>query len=213
VGGGNLRSLMEGRITTVVFDFGGVVVEWEMRALFAQFFDDPPEMESFLTDVLTPAENLRCDLGTPLATVVEELVARHPGHRAPLEAWRDRWIETIPGEVPGTAGLVSDLRAGGYRIVGLSNFSAETFPWCRARYPVFELFDDIVISGEVGFAKPSPEIYRVLCARNGIEPPQAVFLDDAPANVAGAHAIGMAAFLFTDANQARADLRSVRVSV
>lgn len=195
----------------VIFDFGGVVVDWDMRHLFRQVFDDHDEMEHFLAEILTPAENLRCDLGTPLATVVTELVARHPRHRAPLEAWRDRWIETIPREIPGTAALVDDLRRAGHPVLGLSNFSAETFPWCRARYPVFEAFDDIVLSGEVGVAKPDPAIYRLVCERNGIEVDEAVFLDDSPTNVAGAHAVGMAAFLFTDAAQARDDLASLGV--
>lgn len=192
----------------VVFDFGGVVVEWSMRALFAEFFADAGELDHFLTDVLTPAENLRCDLGTPLAVVVGELVERHPAHRVPLEAWRDRWIDTIPGEIPGTAALIDEVRAAGHLVLGLSNFSAETFPWCRARYPVFERFDDIVISGAVGFAKPQPEIYHLVCERNGVALADAVFLDDSPANVAGAHAVGMGAHLFTSADRARADLRA-----
>ena len=199
-------------ISTVVFDFGGVVVDWNMRHLFREFFDTEAEMEAFLTNVLTPAENLRCDLGTPLATVVGELIERSPDHRAPLEAWRDRWIETIPGEVPGTSALIDDLRSAGYRVLGLSNFSAETFPWCREKYPVFEKFDDIVISGEVGVSKPDAAIYRLLCERNGIEPAHAVFLDDSPANVAGAIAVGMAALHFTTAFDARRRLADVGVA-
>jgi 2-haloacid dehalogenase len=202
-----------GDVSAVVFDFGGVVVEWSMRALFVEFFDDPADMDHFLTEILTPAENVRCDLGTPLAVVVGELVERHPNHRMPLEAWRDRWIDTIPREIPGTSELIADLKSAGYRVLGLSNFSSETFPWCRAKYPIFEEFDDIVLSGEVGFVKPQPEIYRLLCSRNGIDPTEAVFFDDAPGNVTGAHAVGMGAFVFTDVDQARADLRSIGIEV
>lgn len=197
----------------MAFDFGGVVVEWNMRALFVEFFPSASDLDAFLNDVLTPAENLRCDRGTPLADVVGELVDRHPEHRAPLEAWRDRWIETIPREIDGTATLIDDLRSTGYVILGLSNFSAETFPLCRAAYPVFERFDDIVISGEHAIAKPQPEIYRLLCERNNLEPSAVVFLDDASANVAGAHAVGMPAYLFTTAVQARLDLRSEGIAV
>lgn len=198
-------------IRAVVFDFGNVVVRWDLRALFGQVFDDEAAMEQFLAEVLTPAENLRCDLGTPLAVVVEELTARHPHHRGALEAWRDRWIETIPGEVEGTAELIDDLAARGYPVLGLSNFSAETFPWCRDRYRVFDRFTDIVISGDVGLAKPQPEVYGLLLERNGLLPAEAVFLDDSPANVAGAQAVGMEAFLFTTAERARADLASLGV--
>lgn len=191
-----------------VFDFGGVVVEWNMRALLVEFFDDPADLDYFLTDILTPADNFRCDLGVPLTVVVAEVIGRHPEHRVPLEAWRDRWIETIPREIPGTAELIDDLRAAGHRVLGLSNFSAETFPLCRAAYPVFERFDDIVVSGEHGIGKPQPEIYHLLCERNGIEPAEAVFFDDSPGNVTAAHAVGMGAHLFVDATQARAALRA-----
>ena len=191
-----------------VFDFGGVVVEWNMRALLVEFFDEPADLDHFLTDILTPADNFRCDLGVPLAVVVDEVIGRHPEHRVPLEAWRDRWIETIPREIPGTADLIDDLRAAGHRVLGLSNFSAETFPLCRAAYPVFERFDDIVVSGEHGIGKPQPEIYHLLCERNGIEPAEAVFFDDSPGNVTAAHAVGMGAHLFVDATQARAALRA-----
>lgn len=191
-----------------VFDFGGVVVQWSMRALLVEFFDDDAGLDHFLTHVLTPADNVRCDLGAPIAGVVGEIVERHPEHRVPLEAWRDRWIETIPGEIPGTAELIADLRAAGHPVLGLSNFSAETFPSCRAKYPIFEEFDDIVLSGEHGIGKPQPEIYHLLCERNRIGPSDAVFFDDSPGNVAGAHAIGMGAHLFTTAEQARLDLRS-----
>jgi len=194
--------------SVAVFDFGGVVVEWSIRALLVEFFEDPADLDHFLTHVLTPADNFRCDLGAPIAGVIGEIVARHPEHRVPLEAWRDRWIETIPGEIPGTAELIDDLRAAGHRVLGLSNFSAETFPLCRAKYPVFAGFDDIVLSGEHGIGKPQAEIYHLLCDRNGITPADAVFFDDSPANVAAAHAVGMGAHLFTDAAQARLDLRA-----
>ena len=194
--------------TAAVFDFGGVVVEWNMRALLVEFFDDPADLDHFLTNVLTPADNFRCDLGAPLAEVVGEIAERHPEHRIPLEAWRDRWIETIPREIPGTADLIDDLRRAGHLVLGLSNFSAETFPLCRAAYPVFERFDDIVLSGEHGIGKPQAEIYHLVCERSGIAPGDAVFLDDSPANVTGAHAVGMGGHLFTDAAQARLDLRA-----
>jgi 2-haloacid dehalogenase len=191
-----------------VFDFGGVVVDWDMRYLFRQVFDDESEMEHFLANVLTPAENHRCDSGVPLAQVVAETSAANPDYAFALEAWRDRWIETVPRMIPGAEVLIADLRAEGLLVLGLSNFSAETFPLCRAKYPVFEEFDDIVISGDVGISKPAPEIYLLVCERNGIGPEQAVFLDDSQANVDGALAVGMHAVRFTDTAAAREALAS-----
>lgn len=197
----------EGSVAAVIFDFGNVVVRWSMPALFSEFFDDPADMDRFLSEVLTPAENLRCDLGTPLAEIVDELISAHPHHEKPLTAWRDRWIDTLPGPVTGTEELIDDLLAGGYGVYGLSNFSAETFPWAVERYPVFHRFHGIVLSGEEGVAKPDPAIYTTLTERYGLDIGSCVFMDDSPANVAGAHEVGMAAFLFTDTNSARATLR------
>jgi 2-haloacid dehalogenase len=201
----------ESEIRAVVLDFGGVVVDWDMRHLFRKVFADEAQMEYFLAHVLTQAENHRCDAGVPLAQVVAETSERHPEYAHALEAWRDRWIETVPAMIPGAEELVDDLRAAGYLVLGLSNFSAETFPMCRAGYPVFERFDDIVISGDVGVAKPGLEIYLLLCERNGIEPGQAVFLDDSPVNVDGALAVGMQALHFTDTRRARAALADLGV--
>ena len=198
-------------IRAVVLDFGGVVVDWDMRHLFRKVFDDEEEMEYFLTHVLTPAENHRCDAGVPLSQVVAETSERHPRYAHALEAWRDRWIETVPAAIPGAEDLIDGLNRSGYLVLGLSNFSAETFPICRANYPVFERFDDIVISGDVGTAKPGSEIYLLLCERNGVRPDEAVFLDDSPANVDGALAVGMQALLFTDTRSARAALADLGV--
>lgn len=195
----------------MIFDFGGVVVDWDLRHLFRTVFDAPDDMERFLSEVLTPAENLRCDLGTPLAEVVAGLIDRHPHDRLALEAWRDRWIETIPREIPGTAALISELRAAGLGVYGLSNFSAETFPWCRAKYPVFDHFDGIVLSGEVGVAKPDAAIYHHVCGLAGIAPHQALFFDDSMVNIEGAISTGMAAAHFTTAEAARLELQRRRV--
>jgi len=193
-------------VRTVAFDFGGVVVRWSMAALFREFFATDRAMHAFLTEVLTPAENLKCDLGMPLAQVVAPLIERFPEHAAPLEAWRDRWLETIPSDIAGTAELIDDLKAAGLGVVGLSNFSSQTFPWCRAKYPVFDKFDHIVLSGIVGVAKPDPAIYHHLCSVVGLDPGEILFFDDHVVNVDGAQAVGMESVLFTDADQARSVL-------
>ena len=200
-------------IDTVILDFGGVVVDWDMRHLFRTVFDDPDEMETFLAEVLTPAENFRCDLGTPIADVVGGLIEGHPAHRTALEAWRDRWVETVPSTIDGMEVLIDEIRAAGIGLYGLSNFSAETFPLAQARHRVFERFDGIVISGEAGVAKPQPEIYHLLCDRYGLEISRSVFVDDSPVNVRGAEAVGMAAVHFTDVATLRAALETLGVDL
>lgn len=200
-------------LTTVIFDFGGVVVDWDMRHLFHTVFDDEAEMEWFLAHVLTPAENLRFDLGMPLAELVAELIERHPASRTPLEAWRDRWIETIPGVVTGTPELIEELDRLGVRLIGLSNFSPEVFSVCRARHAVFDAFDDIVLSGEVGIAKPDRAIYELACSRNSIHPGEAVFVDDSLVNVTGAEAADLRALHFVDAATLRRQLRDLGLAL
>lgn len=200
-------------IDTVILDFGGVVVDWDMRHLFRTVFDDRDEMETFLSTVLTPAENFRCDLGVPIAEVVGGLVDRHPAHRLPLEAWRDRWVETVPSTIDGIEDLIDEIRSAGLGLYGLSNFSAETFPLAQARHPVFEQFDGIVISGEAGVAKPQPEIYHLICERYGVEMSRSVFVDDSPVNVQGARAVGMTAVHFTDVTALRRELEALGIEL
>jgi 2-haloacid dehalogenase len=153
------------------------------------------------------------DSGESLSETVARLIAEHPEHSAPLAAWRDRWIETIGEEIPGTEELIDDLLAAGYRVVGLSNFSTETFPMCQAKFPVFEKFETIVLSGALGVTKPDPAIYHALCEQVGATPEQIVFTDDAQANVDGAQHVGMHAFFFVDSTQARNELRALGISV
>jgi 2-haloacid dehalogenase/putative hydrolase of the HAD superfamily len=197
------------RPSGIVYDIGNVLIRWDVRALYRTIFDDPSEMEDFLSNVWTPMENDRCDRGAPFAEVIAETVERHPRHEAAVRAIWDRWIETIPGPVDGAWELVEELHAAEFPLFGLSNFSAETFPLVRDVYRGFDRFRDIVISGEhPGLAKPDPGIFRVVCERSGLEPQSLLFVDDSPANTAAAAALGFATVTFTDTPSLRAELVS-----
>jgi len=199
-------------IRAIVWDVGNVLVQWDVRALYRTIFDDPADMERFLAEVWTPAHNLRCDGGEPYADVIAEVVAEHPEHEAAIRAAWDRWIETIPGEVEGSLELLTELRDAGYPQFGLTNFSAETLPLI-GHYPQLGVLDDVIASGHVGVTKPHAEIYRIVLDRAGVEPSEAVFLDDSPTNVDGALAVGMPAILFTDVPSARRALADLGVRV
>jgi 2-haloacid dehalogenase len=201
-------------IDAVVFDIGNVLIRWDVRALYRTIFDDPDEMEWFLAEVWTPAENLRCDRGEPFAEVIAEVAARHPRYEPAIHAAWDRWIETIPGAVPGSLELLEELDAAGVPTFALSNFSAETFPLVRDRYPHFRLLGDIVISGDhPPLAKPDPEFYELLCERTGIAPERTVFVDDSPVNTEAAAALGFTTVDFTDTDALRRELRSLGLPV
>ena len=192
--------------TTVVFDLGGVLVDWDPRYMYRQLFDDPDEMEAFLAEVTTAEWNAHQDAGRPWAEAVELLVAEHPQRRELIEAYRRRWPEMLAGEIPGTVDVLADLRAAGVRLVALSNWSAETFPVARERFEFLAWFEEIVISGEVGVNKPDRRIFEHLMEHFDIEPRAALFIDDSSANVEAAEELGFGAILFTDAGALRREL-------
>ena len=194
------------RPTTVVFDLGGVLIDWDPRYLYRQLFDDPDEMESFLAEVTTAEWNAHQDAGRPWAEAIELLVAEHPERQELIEAFHARWPEMLAGEIPGTVHVLAELRAAGVRLVALSNWSAEMFPIARERFDFLAWFEGIVISGDVGVNKPDRRIFELLIDRFGIEPAAALFIDDSAANVDAAAALGFHAIHFTDPTALRVEL-------
>jgi 2-haloacid dehalogenase len=195
------------RIAAVVFDLGGVLIDWDPRYLYRRLLDgDEAAVEAFLAEVCTPEWNARQDAGRPWEEAVAELCARHPEARSLIEAFDRRWEEMLGGPVEGSVELLAELRAAGLPLYALSNWSAAKFPIARARYPFLGWFDDVVISGEVGLLKPDPAIYRLLLDRHGLVPRQTLYVDDAEPNVDAARQLGMRALRFRDAGSLRAEL-------
>ena len=193
-------------LDTAVFDLGGVLADWDPRYLYRRLFDDEAAMQAFLTDVCTPDWNHTMDAGRPRAEAVAEAVARHPEHADLVRAWVERWDEMLGPEIEGTAQVLTELRAAGVRLLALTNWSAETFPVARERFPSFALFEAIVVSGEHGIAKPDPALYRILLDRHEVDPATAVYVDDRPVNVEVAERLGMTGVVFEDAGRLRDDL-------
>jgi 2-haloacid dehalogenase len=199
------------RIRAVVFDLGGVLIDWDPRHLYRTIFADETAMEDFLRTVTTPEWNRAQDAGRPWAEAVEELIARHPERREQIEAYRTRWMEMLGDAIQPTVDILDELRATDVDLYALSNWSAETFPVARPRYPFLEWFDGIVISGEERLIKPDPRIFHVLLQRYALEAGETVFIDDQVANVEAAESVGLLGIRFVDGPQLRADLRSLGV--
>ena len=195
--------------TAVVFDLGGVLIDWDPRYLYRTLFADTASMERFLAEVTTQEWNAAQDAGRPWAEAVEVLAGRFPDQRSLIEAYRLRWAETLGGAIDGTVEVLSDLRDRGVRLLALSNWSAETFPVARDRYPFLAWFEGIVISGEVGVAKPDARVFEALIERYGVAPSRTVFVDDSEANVVAAEALGFIGVRFVDPGALRADLERV----
>jgi 2-haloacid dehalogenase len=184
---------------SVIFDVGKVLFDWDLRHLFAKLIDDPAELEWFVGHVVTPEWHFQHDAGRPLAEMVPERKAEFPEHGALIDAYATRFNETIPGPVPGSLDLVARLDAGGVPLFAITNFGREFWEAFRPTQPVFDRFRDIIVSGTERLMKPDPAIYALATARFGIDPAGALFIDDNPANVAGAEAAGIAAHRFVDA--------------
>jgi 2-haloacid dehalogenase len=195
-----------------IFDLGGVLIDWNPRYLYRRLFaGDEPGMERFLAEVCTPAWNRELDRGRPFQEAIDELKLEHPGQAPLIQAYWDRWPEML-GEVDrGTGELLCLLRATGLRLFALSDWSAQTFAVTRERVPELRLFEDILVSGEVGLVKPDPQLFELACRRFGVAPGRAFFVDDSAANVEGAQRIGMTALLFTGAGALRRILQELGV--
>ena len=198
--------------TAVVFDLGGVLVDWNPRYLYRPLFaGDEAAMEHFLTHVCTPEWNLRQDEGRLLADAYAVLTRDHPEHKALIEAWGPGFDRMMAGPIAGTVEILGELRDRGVPLYALSNWSAETFPYARARFDFLNWFRAIVISGELKLIKPDPRIYRHLLETHGLRPEETVFIDDAPHNVAGAKAVGIHGVQFTDPVALRSALVDLRL--
>ena len=190
----------------VVFDVGKVLYDWNLRYLFEKLIDDPQELDHFLATVVTDQWHFQADAGRPLAEMVPELKAQFPQHAALIDAYRDRFEETLPHPIPGTHELVRRLAARDVPLYALTNFGAEFWSRSRRHWPIFDLFADVVVSGEERVAKPDPAIFAIAERRFGHAPGELFFTDDNPANVAAAQAYGWHAHLFEGASALEEEL-------
>jgi 2-haloacid dehalogenase len=194
-------------LDTVVFDIGGVLVDWDPRHLYRSMFDgDHAEMERFLDEVCTPQWNHAMDAGRPFAEASAELIAQYPHYEGQILAWQGRWTEMLSGSIEGTVEVLHELSDAGVRLLALTNWSAETFPEARRRFEFLARFEAIVVSGEYGLAKPDPALFQVLIDQHLTDPGRAVFVDDRADNVAAARGLGLTGLVFTDPDELRADL-------
>jgi 2-haloacid dehalogenase len=166
-------------------------------------------METFLATVCTPEWNREQDIGRTWSEAVATLAADHPEQRDLIAAYWERWPETLGEAIGPTVDVLAELRASGIPLYALSNWSAETFPSARPRFPFLDWFDGIVISGEVRAAKPDRRIYEALLERHHLQPDSILFVDDIAENVAAAQALGIRSVRFTDAAALRRELVAV----
>ena len=183
----------------LIFDLGGVLVDWDPRYVMASVIGDAARLEWFLAHVCSEDWLGPVDRGEPFADAVARRQAEFPAWAGEIDTYARRWPEMVRGAIPGTTELLRELHAAGVELTALSNWPADTFGVARERFGVLEVFTDVVVSGFVGLTKPDPAIYRLALDRAGRRPEECVFVDDRAVNVAAAEALGLEGIHFSDA--------------
>lgn len=199
-------------IKAVIFDFGGVVFDWSADYLYRELISDEAERRWFLGHVCTPDWNLQQDGGRLIAEAEAELIARHPDHAELIRAFYGQWPKTLRGTLDDGVALVEELHAAGIPLYGLTNWSAETFPYVESRYAFLKRFRHIVVSGRIKMTKPDPRIYAHLLEHVRQPAEACVFIDDAPHNAEGARAVGIHAIQHRNGAETAAALRAMGVA-
>ena len=184
-------------------------MDWNPHHLYDKYFGSVEKATWFLENICLYSWNLQMDKGKPFAEGIAELQAQYPEWSEAIAIYHSRWIEMMGGEIEGSADLIRRLKAAGYNIYGLSNWSMETFPLVRDKYPIFKEMQGRVVSGEEHLIKPEPEIYHCLMNRFSLKAEESVFIDDNADNVEGARAVGMHAIQFRSAEQVERELKEV----
>lgn len=200
------------RIDTVLYDLGNVLVTWDPYAAYAGRMARE-DVEAFFAEVDFPALNLRQDAGRTWAQARAELARTHPHRVGALDLYVENFPRTLTGPVDGSEDLVRELRDAGVRLLGLTNWSAETFHAAVPAAPAIGLLEDVLVSGRVGLAKPDPRIFALAVERFGLDPARTVFVDDSAANVDAARTLGLHALQFVGTPALRRDLRDLGLPV
>lgn len=200
-----LRS-SNGGPTAVVFDIGGVLLEWDPRHLYRKLFDDEAEMERFLAEVCTLEWHHAHDLGVGPEETSPPLIAAHPQYAEEIWAWTQRTEEMVGGPIEGSVEILRSLKAAGVPCYALTNMETWTFPDRRERYPFLRELDGALVSGFEGVAKPDPRVFELLLERFGLEAAKTVFVDDSRTNVEAARGVGLQTIQFESPERLRESL-------
>jgi len=190
----------------IIFDLGGVLMDWDPRYLYNKIFSDADEMEYFLNEVCSPEWNAQTDVNKSFLDAIDELIPKFPQYEDQIRAYYSRWDEMIAGVIPGTVDILSELKDAGYTLAALSNWSSETFPGVKAQHDFMSWFSPLVVSGYIGYKKPDPEPFQILLHELKQEASDCLFIDDVEDNILEAKLQGFEVIHFTSPQQLRDEL-------
>jgi len=203
---------MNQKIEIVIFDLGGVLINWDPRNMYRKIFDDEEKMEYFLENITTMDWNEQQDAGYKLADATEDLVAKFPEFEDEIRAYYGRWTEMLDGAKQGTVDLLTQIHEEKkYRLYALTNWSGELFHHALERFPFLQFFEGILVSGDEGLKKPDLKIYNLILDRYNINPETAVFIDDNFKNIEAARKVKLQTIHFQSETQLKKDLESLDV--
>ncbi len=202
-------------INTIIFDFGGVLIDWNPAYLFLKVFNGDKEKTNwFLTTICTSDWNENQDAGYPLAQATQDLIKKFPEHEPLIKLYYDQWETMLGGEIAGTVKILKTLLdQRQYKILGLTNWSHETFPIAQQRFTFLNWFEGIVVSGKEKTRKPFNKIYKILLDRYQITPQEAVFIDDNLKNIEAANALGINGIHFTNPETLVKQLKTYNINI
>ena len=201
------------KINTLVFDFGGVLIDWNPAYVYLkEFRGNQEEMSHFLNTICSWEWNENQDAGYSLQKATEERVAMYPEHERLIRMYYGRWKDMLGYEHTDTVALLKTFKDHNkYRLIGLTNWSHETFPVALERFDFLSWFEGIVVSGTEKMKKPDANIYTLTLDRYKIIPENAVFIDDKLENVHAATKLGIHGIHFSSAAKLKRDLETLGI--
>jgi 2-haloacid dehalogenase len=199
------------QVSAVVFDLGGVLLDWDPRHLYRKLFSDEAAMERFLNDLCTPAWHEPHDRGVPAAESCAQLALRNPEFADLIWAWSERSEEMVAGAISESVEILKDILGAGMACFALTNMEAETYPLRLERFPFLDWFEGTVVSGQEGVSKPDPEIFIRMIDRFNLTTSATLMIDDNEDNLLTASSLGMLTVQFHSPSELRRSLETVGI--
>lgn len=204
---------MASQINTIIFDLGGVLLDWNPKYVFDEnYFDSLEKRDYFFENICTSDWNEEQDAGRPIVEATQQLISEFPDWEQPIRDFYGRWTEMLKAPIPGTVEIFRQLKASGkYKLYALTNWQAELFHIPLVRYDFLHWFDGRVVSGEEKTRKPFPEFYQRLLDRYNVDPSKALFIDDNLRNVNAGEQVGIKSIHFQSPGQLRKTLKKLKI--
>lgn len=202
---------MNSKFDTVVFDFGGVLIDWNPRYLYRNIFEEEQEMEWFLKNVCTPEWNTLQDEGFTFSEIIPPLEKQYPAYSDKIKIYQTRWPEMVRGEISESIKILREIQSKNFQVYGLTNWGTETFPIVFEQFEFLRRLDGIVVSGDEKLVKPDPRLFEILIKKFALKPESSVFIDDNIKNIQSAKEIGFEAIHFVSPENLRNDLQLLNI--